>query len=95
MKKEEMELKEVIKAAILEAFAEMYGVATMTEGQPDVPQPDNENNGEGSNTGSNTGGNNSGHGNNNNNGMSDENSGGGLNNGRPIPDAGVGTFGRR
>ena len=92
MKKENTELKEVIKAAILEAFAEMYGVAATTEGQPDVPQPDGENNGEGSNTG----GNNSGHGNNNNNEGSDETSGGGSsNNGRPIPDAGVGAFGLR
>ena len=84
MKKEEMELKEVIKAAILEAFAEMYGVATLDDTDDSAPED-----GEGSERG------NKGHGNNNNNGNSDESSGGGLNNGRPIPDAGVGTFGRR
>lgn len=84
MKKENMELKEVIKAAILEAFAEMYGVATLDDIDDSAPED-----GEGSEGG------NKGHGNNNNNGMSDENSGGGLNNGRPIPDVGVGTFGRK
>lgn len=40
MKKEEMELKEVIKAAILEAFAEMYGVATTEETGDEAPKDD-------------------------------------------------------
>lgn len=35
MKKEQMELKELIKEAILEAFAEMYGVATLGESAPE------------------------------------------------------------
>lgn len=38
MKKEEMELKEVIKAAILEAFAEMYGVATVDDTDDSAPE---------------------------------------------------------
>lgn len=38
MKKEQMELKEVIKAAILEAFAEMYGVATVEETDDRAPE---------------------------------------------------------
>lgn len=40
--KKEQELKEIIKEAILEAFAEMYGVATTDE--PAVPelQPEDE-----------------------------------------------------
>jgi hypothetical protein len=38
MKKEQMELKEVIKAAILEAFAEMYGVATVEETDDSTPK---------------------------------------------------------
>ena len=38
MKKEEMELKEVIKAAILEAFAEMYGVATLDDTDDSAPE---------------------------------------------------------
>lgn len=41
MKKEQTELKEVIKAAILEAFAEMYGVATTEETGDEAPK-DNE-----------------------------------------------------
>ena len=86
MKKENMELKEVIKAAILEAFAEMYGVATLNDTDDSAPE-DGEGNGQ-------TGGD-SHHGNNNNNGGSDETSGGGLNNGRPIPDVGVGAFNLR
>ena len=86
MKKEQMELKEVIKAAILEAFAELYGVATTDAVTPEPPGTgDGEASGSGNNTG-NTG-------NNPNNGNSDENSGGGLNNGRPKPNVGVGTFG--
>ena len=84
MKKENMELKEVIKAAILEAFAEMYGVATVEETDDQAPED-----------GESSEGGNKGHGNNNNNGNSDESSGGGSHNGRPIPDVGVGTFGRR
>lgn len=40
MKKEEMELKEVIKVAILEAFAEMYGVATVDEEQEEDGEGD-------------------------------------------------------
>ena len=38
MKKEQMELKEVIKAAILEAFAEMYGVATLNDTDDSAPE---------------------------------------------------------
>ena len=38
MKKEQMELKEVIKAAILEAFAEMYGVATLDATDDSAPE---------------------------------------------------------
>ena len=38
MKKEEMELKEVIKAAILEAFAEMYGVSTLDDTDDSAPE---------------------------------------------------------
>ena len=38
MKKENMELKEVIKAAILEAFAEMYGVATLNDTDDSAPE---------------------------------------------------------
>ena len=33
-----MELKEVIKAAILEAFAEMYGVATLEDTDDSAPE---------------------------------------------------------
>lgn len=40
MKKEQMELKEVIKAAILEAFAEMYGVATLASTNNEAPKED-------------------------------------------------------
>lgn len=55
-------------------------------------QPGDKGDGGSNNTGNNNNNNNnSGHGNNNNNGNSDESSGGGLNNGRPIPDVGVGT----
>ena len=42
MKKENMELKEVIKAAILEAFAEMYGVATLDDTDDSAPEEDGE-----------------------------------------------------
>lgn len=42
MKKEQMELKEVIKVAILEAFAEMYGVATVKETGDEAPKEDGE-----------------------------------------------------
>lgn len=38
MKKEQMELKEVIKAAILEAFAEMYGVTTLNDTDDSAPE---------------------------------------------------------
>ena len=80
MKKEEMELKEVIKAAILEAFAEMYGVATLDDTDDSAPEDGegsegNSNNGNGSNTAA--------------------NSGGTPNNGRPKPDVGVGTWSMR
>ena len=79
MKKELMELKEVIKAAILEAFAEMYGVSTLaatpsgTEGEGEGDS--NGNNGGGSNTAA--------------------NSGGTPNNGRPKPNVGVGPWSMR
>lgn len=78
MKKEQelKELKEVIKSAILEAFAEMYGVAT-TEDTETIPEED----------GGDTEDKESGKG-----GSSAENSGGGLNNGRPKPNVGVGTL---
>ena len=36
--KEQMELKEVIKAAILEAFAEMYGVTTLDDTDDSAPE---------------------------------------------------------
>lgn len=80
MKKEEMELKEVIKAAILEAFAEMYGVATVDDTDDSAPED-----GEGSEGNSNNGGGSN----------SAANSGGTPNNGRPKPDVGVGVFGLR
>ena len=48
MKKENMELKEVIKAAILEAFAEMYGVATLDDTDDSAPEEEGEEDGEGS-----------------------------------------------
>ena len=95
MKKEQLELKELIKAAIIEAFAELYGVATTDAVIPEAPGAGDGEAGDssGNNTGNNGGSN---HGNNNNNGGSDETSGGGSsNNGRPIPDAGVGAFGLR
>ena len=85
MKKEQMELKEVIKAAILEAFAEMYGVATLNDTDDSAPED-----GEGSEGNSNNGGSNNGGGSN-----SAANSGGTPNNGRPKPDAGVGTWSMR
>lgn len=47
MKKENLELKEVIKEAILEAFAEMHGVATLNEDTDDSAPEDGED-GEGS-----------------------------------------------
>lgn len=71
MKKEQMELKEVIKAAILEAFAEMYGVATLNDTDDSAPEDgDGSNTGgnTGNNSGSNTGGNNSGNNSGGNNG---------------------------
>ena len=82
MKKENMELKEVIKAAILEAFAEMYGVATLNDTDDSAPED-----GEGSennNGGSNNGGSNTA-----------ANSGGTPNNGRPKPNVGVGPWSMR
>lgn len=54
MKKEEMELKEVIKAAILEAFAEMYGVATTEETDDEAPKEDES--GKGGNSADSSGG---------------------------------------
>lgn len=80
MKKEQMELKEVIKAAILEAFAEMYGVATLDDTDDSAPE-DGE--GNSNNGGSNDGGNTA------------ANSGGTPNNGRPKPNVGVGTWSRK
>ena len=53
MKKEEMELKEVIKAAILEAFAEMYGVATTEETGDEAPKDES---GKGGASGTSSGG---------------------------------------
>ena len=47
MKKEQMELKEVIKAAILEAFAEMYGVATLDDTDDSAPEEEDSEDGEG------------------------------------------------
>ena len=84
MKKENMELKEVIKAAILEAFAEMYGVATLNDTDDSAPED-----GDGSNTGGNNGDSNTGSNTGGNNG--DSNTGG---NGttRPKPVVGAGGF---
>lgn len=79
MKKEEMELKEVIKAAILEAFAEMYGVTTLGDTDDSAPED-----GEGSEGNSNNGGSNTA-----------ANSGGTPNNGRPKPNVGVGPWSMR
>ena len=80
MKKEQMELKEVIKAAILEAFAEMYGVATLDDTDDSAPED-----GEGSEGNSNNGGGSN----------SKENSGGTPGTNKPKPNVGVGTFNLR
>lgn len=92
--------KEIIKEAILEALAEFTGAGVATMGLADpVPGGTDVGSGTGTDTGSDKGDDNSGNNNSGNNsgqgGASEESSGGGLNNGRPIPDVGVGAFSLR
>lgn len=90
--------KEIIKEAILEALAEFTGagVATMSLGNV-VPEGTEvgSGTGTGTDTGSDKGDNNSGNDDSGKGGGSADNSGGGLNNGRPIPNTGVGVWSRR
>ena len=92
MKKKEMDLFDVVKAAVLEALVEFTnpGVAMASE-EPVLPGEAPDNGGiieDGDNDGKKE--DESGKG-----GASEESSGGGLNNGRPIPDGGVGAFSLR
>lgn len=92
MKKENLELKELIKEAILEAFAEMYGVSTADAVIPEAP---GEGDGEASDGSGEAGEGSEGNSNNGGGSNSAANSGGTPNNGRPKPDVGVGVFGLR
>lgn len=88
--------KQLIKEAILEALVEFTqgGVATLSGGdtmEDGVGAGQNSGDASG-NTGQNSG---NGNGNSGQGGGSADNSGGGLNNGRPIPNTGVGVWSRR
>jgi hypothetical protein len=91
--------KEIIKEAILEALAEFTGAGVATMGLADpVPGGTDVGSGTGTDTGSDKGDDNSGNNSGNNSGQgggSENSSGGNLNDGRPIPDVGVGTWSLR
>lgn len=88
--------KEIIKEAILEALAEFTGAGVATMGLADpVPGGTDTGSGTGTDTGSDKGDDNSGNDDSGKGGGSADNSGGGLNNGRPIPNTGVGVWSRR
>lgn len=88
--------KEIIKEAILEALAEFTGAGVATMGLADpVPGGTEIGSGTGTDTGSDKGDDNSGNDDSGKGGGSADNSGGGLNNGRPIPNTGVGVWSRR
>lgn len=94
----ERKFKTLIKEAILEALVEFTngGIATTFVGdamEDGIGSGTNSGTNSGG-TGNNTGGNNTG-GNSGQGGGSEDSSGGGLNNGRPIPDVGVGTWSLR
>ena len=82
MKTKDLELKEVIKEAILEAFAEMYGVATLDGENTDDSAPED---GDGGSNNGNSG----------NNGSGNNNGGGSTEPTRPKPVVGVGGFSLR
>lgn len=88
MKEKDIELKQLIKEAVLEALMEFTNQSVAVMNNPEVPEPDTE--GDGNSTPEDPG---SG----NNNGVgSDDNSGGTPgSDGRPKPNVGVGVFGLR
>lgn len=92
MKEKDIELKQLIKEAVLEALMEFTNQSVAVMNNPEVPEPDTE--GDGNSTPEDPGSGNN-NGNNGNNGGNGGNGGSGNGTTRPIPMPGMGGFSLR